>query len=82
MTWVFLTDEKRNRISYESGPYVVDSFDPHEAEVRRLNPRDDWHGLTKEERKAITDGMQKPFYMRNLLAAIEARLKEKNRREE
>ena len=78
MTWVYLTREKRCRIAHRAGPYVADSFEPHEAEVRSLNPREDWRGLTKEERKAVVEGMPKPFYMHDMLAAIETKLKEKN----
>jgi ABC-type transport system substrate-binding protein len=78
MTWVFLTNDLRNKIALKAGPYVVDSYEPHEQAVRERNPRDNWKSLTKEERKATVDGMQKPFYMCDLFAAIEAKLKEKN----
>ena len=78
MTWVFLTKAEREKIAYDSGPYVADGYEPHEAAVRQRNPRDDWHGLTNEERKEILDGMEKPLYMRDLYAAIEAKLKERN----
>jgi predicted Fe-S protein YdhL (DUF1289 family) len=78
MTWVFLTDAERNKIAYESGPYIVDGYEPHEAAVRQRNPRDNWQGLTKEERKAINDSLPKPMYMKHLFAAIEAKLKERN----
>jgi hypothetical protein len=78
MTWVFLSDKARTKISLDAGPYVADSYVPHEAEVRKLNPRANWHGLTKEERQATIDGMAKPFYMHNLFASLEAKLKEKN----
>lgn len=79
MTWVFLTDKKRDEISYKSGPYVASSYAPHEAEVRHLNPRDNWVGLTDEERDAIRcTFIGKLFYVKDLLAAIENKLKEKN----
>ncbi len=78
MTWVYLTSEKRDRIARQTGPYVADSFEPHEVEVRSQNPRDNWRGLTKEERQAVVAGMPKPFLMHDMLAAIEAKLKEKN----
>jgi hypothetical protein len=78
MTWVFLTDTERNKISRESGPYIVDSYEPHEAIVRQHNPRDNWQGLTKEERETIKDAMPRPFYIKTLFAAIETKLKEKN----
>ena len=78
MTWVFLTDKEREKIAYDAGPYVVDGLDPHETEVRKRNPRDDWKGLTKEERKETIDSMPKPFYMRHLYALLEDKLKEKN----
>jgi hypothetical protein len=78
MTWVLLTNTERNKIAYVTRPYIVDCYEPHEAEVRQRNPRDDWHGLTKEERQATLAEMEKPFYMKDLLAAIEAKLKEKN----
>ena len=76
MTWVFLTDKKRNEISYKSGPYVADSFAPHEAEVRRLNPRDNWVGLTDEERDPIRSKfVGKLHYVADVLAEFEAKLK-------
>lgn len=78
MTWVFLTDIERTTISRKSGPYVVDSYEPHEQAVRERNPRNEWHGLTKEERQATVDGMTKPFYMKDLFATIEQILKERN----
>ena len=80
MTWVYLSDKERNRILYTAGPYVADSFAPHEAEVKRLNPRDNWVGLTDEERDAIraTFVTGKPFHVAHMLAAFEAKLKEKN----
>ena len=79
MTWVFLTDKKRNEISYKSGPYVADSFAPHEAEVRRLNPRDNWVGLTDEERDPIRSKfVGRLHYVADVLAEFEAKLKEKN----
>ena len=79
MTWVFLTDKKRNEISRKSGPYVADSFAPHEAEVRRLNPRDNWVGLTDEERDPIRSKfVGKLHYVADVLAEFEAKLKEKN----
>jgi len=78
MTWVFLTDAERNKIAYKSRPYIVDGYEPHEAAVRQRNPRDNWQGLTKGERKAINDSLPKPMYMKHLFATIEAKLKEKN----
>lgn len=80
MNWVFLTDKKRNEISHTSGPYVADSFVPHEAEVKRLNPRDNWVGLTDEERNTIraTFVTGKPFYVADMFTAFEVKLKEKN----
>jgi hypothetical protein len=79
MTWVFLTDKKRNEISRKSGPYVADSFAPHEAEVRRLNPHDNWVGLTDEERDPIRSKfVGKLHYVADVLAEFEAKLKEKN----
>ena len=78
MTWVFLTDKERDKIARDTGPYIVDGLDPHEAEVRKRNPRDDWKGLTKGERKEITDSTPKPFYMADLYALLEEKLKEKN----
>lgn len=78
MTWVFLTNAEREKIALDSGPYIVDGYEPHETAVRRCNPRDDWRGLTEEERKEILNGMRKPFYMRDLYAAIEDKLCEKN----
>lgn len=80
MTWVFLTNKKRNEISYKSGPYVADCFAPHEAEVQKLNPNEDWVGLTDEERDSIRNTFVtgKLFYVADMLAAFETRLKEKN----
>ena len=80
MTWVFLTDKVRNEISYKSGPYVVDGWEPHEAAVRQVNPRDTWHSLSNDERKAIMDEelKSKPVYMRRVFAKAEDLLKEKN----
>ena len=79
MTWVFLTKEKRNEISYKSGPYVANCFAPHEAEVRRLNPRDNWVGLTDEERDPIRSKFAgKLHYVADVLAEFENKLKEKN----
>lgn len=80
MTWVFLTNKRRNEISHKAGPYIANSLAPHEAEVRRLNPRDNWVGLTDEERDAIKAKVLtgKVVYMQDLYAAFEERLKEKN----
>jgi len=80
MTWAFLTTSERNKISHKSGPYIADSYAPHEAAVRQLNPRENWVGLTEEERKALIDAMpkDKPWYVNELFAAIEAKLKGKN----
>ena len=79
MTWVFLTNKKRNEISHKSGPYVADCFAPHEAEVRRLNPRDDWVGLTDEERDPIRSKFIGRLHdVADVLAEFEAKLKEKN----
>ena len=78
MTWIFLTDAERNKIAYESRPYIADSYEPHEAAVRQRNPRDNWQGLTKEERETIKNSMPLPMHMKVLFAAIEAKLKEKN----
>ena len=78
MTWVFLTKAERNKIAHDSGPYIVDGYEPHEAAVRQRNPRDNWRGLTNEARKEILDGMKKPLYMHDLYAAIEDKLKERN----
>lgn len=78
MTWIFLTNSERDKISFKSGPYIVDGYEPHEAEVRKRNPVKKWVGLTEEERKAILSTMKKPFYVHDLYAAIEAKLKEKN----
>lgn len=76
--WVFLTDDVREKIARASSPYVADSYAPHEAEVLRQNPRENWQGLSPEERKEIVNATVKPFYMKHLFAAIEAKLKEKN----
>jgi predicted Fe-S protein YdhL (DUF1289 family) len=76
--WVFLTDKEREKIAYDSGPYIVDGYEPHEAEVRKRNPRDDWKGLTKEERKEINASIPKPCRVRDIYASLEAKLKEKN----
>ena len=80
MTWVYLTDNERNQISYKSGPYIVDSWEPHEAAVRKVNPRETWHGLSDAERKAIMDEAlkSKPVYMYKVFATIEEKLKERN----
>ena len=80
MTWVYLTDNERNQISYKSGPYIADSWGPHEAAVRKVNPRETWHGLSDEERKAIMDEVMKskPVYMSHVFAAVEEKLKERN----
>ena len=78
MTWVFLTDAERNKISHKAVPYIVDSYEPHEAAVRQRNPRDNWKGLTEEQRSAIATGMPKPFFVKDLLAAIEIKLQEQN----
>jgi predicted Fe-S protein YdhL (DUF1289 family) len=80
MTWIFLTDAERNKISRESGPYIVDAWEPHEAAVRKVNPRETWHGLSADERKAIMDEALKvkPIYMSKVYATVEERLKEKN----
>ena len=79
MTWVFLTKEKRNEISYKSGPYVANCFAPHEAEVRRLNPRDNWVGLTDEERDPIRSKFAgKLHYVADVLAEFETKLRSKN----
>lgn len=80
MTWVYLTDKKRNEISHSAGPYVAGCFAPHEAEVQRLNPRDNWVGLTDDERDAIraTFVTGKAFYVKDMLATFEDKLKEKN----
>jgi predicted Fe-S protein YdhL (DUF1289 family) len=80
MTWVFLTDTERNKISRESGPYIVDGWEPHEAAVRKANPRNTWHGLSADERKAIMDAAlkSKPIYMSKVYATVEEKLKEKN----
>ena len=77
-TWTFLTNTERNKISFETGPYIVDGYEPHEDVVRQRNPRSEWRGLTKEERKATLEEMKKPFYMKDLYAAIETKLREKN----
>jgi hypothetical protein len=80
MTWVFLTDAERNKISYESGPYIADGWEPHEAAVRQVNPREAWQGLSADERKAIMDEAlkSKPIYMKQVFATVEERLREKN----
>ena len=80
MTWVYLTNDERNRISYKSGPYIADSWGPHEAAVRKVNPRETWRGLTQDERKAIMDEAlkSKPVYMSQVFATIEEKLKERN----
>lgn len=81
MTWVYLSDKKRNEISRKAGPYIPNSFAPHEAEVKRLNPRDNWVGLTDEERDTIRAtfvATGKLFYVKDMLAAFEEKLKEKN----
>jgi hypothetical protein len=78
MTWIFLTDAERNKIAYESRPYIADSYEPHEAAVRQRNPRDNWQGLTREERETIKNALSLPLRMKDLFAAIEAKLKEKN----
>jgi predicted Fe-S protein YdhL (DUF1289 family) len=76
--WVFLTDKEREKIAYDTRPYIADGLDTHEAEVRKRNPRDDWKGLTKEERKEINDSIPKPCRVRDIYASLEAKLKEKN----
>jgi hypothetical protein len=79
MTWVFLTTAERNKISHKSGPYIADSYEPHEAAVRQKNPRENWIGLTEDKRKALVNAMPKGhWYVSDLFAAIEAQLKEKN----
>ena len=78
MTWKFLTDTERNRISHESGPYIFNGYAPHEAAVREANPRSDWKGLTPNERNALLDQMPKPFYVAELYARIEEQLKARN----
>jgi predicted Fe-S protein YdhL (DUF1289 family) len=78
MTWVFLTDKEREKIAYNTRPYIADGFEPHEAEVRKRNPREDWKGLTEKERKEIINSTPTPFYMKNIYALFEAKLKEKN----
>lgn len=78
MTWIFLTDAERNKIAYESRPYIADSYEPHEAAVQQRNPRDNWQGLTREERETIKNALSLPLRMKDLFAAIEAKLKEKN----
>ena len=77
-TWTFLTNTERNKIAHETGPYIVDGYEPHEDAVRQRNPRSEWRGLTKEEQKATLEEMKKPFYMKDLYAAIETKLREKN----
>jgi len=76
--WVFLTDKEREKIAYDTRPYIADGLETHEAEVRKRNPRDDWKGLTKEERKEINDSIPKPCHVRAIYASLEAKLKEKN----
>ena len=80
MTWVYLTNDERNKISRKSGPYIVDGWEPHEAAVRQANPRETWHGLSSDERKAIMDEAlkSKPVYMSRVFAAVEEKLKERN----
>ena len=78
VTWVFLTDAERDKISHKAGPYIVNSYEPHEAAVRQRNPRDNWKGLTEEQRSAIATGMPKPFFVKDMFAVIETELKEKN----
>jgi hypothetical protein len=78
MTWVFLTDAERDKISHKAGPYIVNSYEPHEAAVRQRNPRDNWKGLTEEQRSAIATGMPKPFFVKDMFAVIETKLQEKN----
>lgn len=80
MTWVFLTDKRRNEISHKAGPYVADSFVPHEAEVQKLNPRNNWVGLSDEERNAIraTFVTGKIFHIEDMFAALEDKLRSKN----
>ena len=82
MTWVFLTDAERNKISHKAGPYIVNSYEPHEAAVRQRNPRDNWKGLTEEQRSAIVSAivskMPRPFYVKDMFAVIEAKLRENN----
>ena len=77
MTWKFLTDQRREKIARKT-PYVVEGLALHEQAVKELNPRDDWKGLTNEEQDAVRAGMKPPFYVKNLYAAMEAKLKEKN----
>ena len=76
MTWVFLTDAERDKISHKAGPYIVNSHEPHESVVRQRNPRDNWKGLTEEQRSAI--GIPKPFFVKDVFAAIETKLQEQN----
>lgn len=78
MTWKFLTDIERVKISRDSGPYIDDGYAPHEDAVRLANHRDDWKGLTPEERKEILNQMPKPFYVSELFTRIEERLKDRN----
>jgi predicted Fe-S protein YdhL (DUF1289 family) len=78
MTWVFLTNKERNKIAFDTGPYIVDGLDPHEAEVRKRNPRDDWKGLSEEERREIIDSTPTPFHMTDVYELLEEKLKEKN----
>jgi predicted Fe-S protein YdhL (DUF1289 family) len=78
MTWVFLTNAERDKISHKAGPYIVNSYEPHEAAVRQRNHRDNWKGLTEEQRNAIATEIPKPFFVKDVFAAIEAKLREKN----
>jgi predicted Fe-S protein YdhL (DUF1289 family) len=78
MTWKFLSDQEREKIARKT-PYVAEGLELHEQAVRELNPRDDWNGLTDDERNAIRDSMPVPFYVKGLYAAVEAKLKEKNK---
>ena len=80
MTWVYLTNDERNKISRKSGPYIIGGWEPHEVAVRQANPRETWHGLSSEERKAIMDEAlkSKPVYMYQVFATIEEKLKERN----
>lgn len=80
MTWVYLTNDERNKISRKSGPYIVDGWEPHEDAVRKANPRKTWNGLSDEERNQIMYQAlkSKPVYMSHVFAAIEEKLKERN----
>ena len=81
MTWVFLTDSERDKISHKAGPYIVNSYEPHEAAVRQRNPRDNWKGLTEEQRSAIASAFAsgpRPFYVKDMFAVIETKLQEQN----